>query len=64
MIGESLFYEILERQNTKVRYLLALTVVSFLVKNSTKDSLGSSPSLPEVLKPEVSLFAGMGRTAP
>ena len=24
----------------------------------------SSPSLPEVLKPEVSLFAGMGRTAP
>ena len=47
MVGESRFCEILERQNTKVRYLLALTVAYFLVKNSAKDSLGEvSPKTP------------------
>ena len=47
MVGESRRSEILERQNTKVRYLLALTVAYFLVKNSAKDSLGEvSPKTP------------------
>ena len=47
MVGESRFCEILERQNTKVRYLLALTVAYFLMKNSAKDSLGEvSPKTP------------------
>ena len=45
---------VIERQNTKIKYLLTLTVAYFLVKNSAKDSLGEVSPKPHLLSGKVS----------